>query len=162
MHHFIRRFGGGTGGINNMKKIRIHGRAEFGGCVEAEALVSPIPLQGFTNVSPRRGYSVERNHPLFKVPYTGKVLVYPSPRGSGGFAAFGVGPMKPAAFIHTKNSPLSVLCAIAAHVPSMTDFEMDPMEYIETGDMVLVNADEGYIEITKKSNEASASPKENR
>jgi hypothetical protein len=32
----------------------------------------------------------------------------------------------------------------------MTDFESDPMEVIETGDMVLVNADEGYIEITKK------------
>jgi hypothetical protein len=34
-------------------------------------------------------------------------------------------------------------------VPAMTDFERDPMEVIETGDMVFVNADEGYIEITK-------------
>jgi hypothetical protein len=32
----------------------------------------------------------------------------------------------------------------------MTDFEKDPMDYIETGDTVFVNADEGYIEITKK------------
>jgi hypothetical protein len=32
----------------------------------------------------------------------------------------------------------------------MTDFERDPCEVIKTGDMVLVNADEGYIEITKK------------
>jgi predicted aconitase with swiveling domain len=133
-----------------MKKIRIKGRAEYPGCVEAEALVSPMPLQGFANVDPDRGYTTERNHPLFKVPYTGKVLVFPSPRGSGGFMAYGRGSLKPAAFVHTVSSPLNVLAALTAHIPAMTDFEEDPMQYIETGDRVLVNADEGYIEITKK------------
>ena len=38
-----------------MRKIRIRGRAEWPGKVEAEALVSPMPLQGFTNVKPERG-----------------------------------------------------------------------------------------------------------
>lgn len=133
-----------------MKKIRIKGRCEYPGCVEAEALVSPMPLMGFTNVSSERGCTTERRHPLFKVPYKGKVLVFPSPRGSGGFMSYGRGPNIPAAFIHTATSPINVLCALCAHVPSMTDFERDPMEVIETGDMVLVNADEGYIEITKK------------
>ncbi len=132
------------------KKIRIKGRAEYPGVVEAEALVSPMPLQGFANVKPDRGYTTERNHPLFKVSYKGKVLVFPSPRGSGGFMMYGFGPNKPAAFVHTVSSPLNVLCTVNAHVPSMTDFEEDPMQYIETGDRVLVNADEGYIEITKK------------
>ena len=133
-----------------MRKIRINGRSEYGGCVEAEALVSPVPLQGFANVSAARGFTTERNHPLFGVPYKGKVLVYPSARGSGGFMIYGRGPNKPAAFVHTVPSPLTVLCAATAHVPSMTDFETDPMTVIETGDIVLVNADEGYIEITKK------------
>ena len=133
-----------------MRKIRIKGRAEFPGCVEAEALVSPKPLMGFTNVSGKRGCTTERNHPLFKVPYTGKVLVFPSPRGSGGFMGYGRGENKPAAFVHTVSSSLTVLCALSGHIPAMTDFEEDPMQYIETGDMVLVNADEGYIEITKK------------
>jgi predicted aconitase with swiveling domain len=132
-----------------MEKIRIYGRTEYPGVVEAEALVSPMPLQGFTNVDPDRGFTTERNHPLFRVPYTGKVLVFPSQRGSGGFLKYGRG-AKPAAFIHTESSPLNVLCTLQAHVPSMTDFEKDPMDYIETGDMVLVNADEGYIEITKR------------
>jgi len=135
------------------EKIRIKGRAEYPGVVEAEALVSPKPLQGFTNVNPAKGYTVERNHPLFKQSYKGKVLVYPSPRGSGGFLAYGVGPNKPAAFVHTVATPVTVLCSLQAHVPAMTDFERDPLEVIETGDMVLVNADEGYIEITKKNPE---------
>lgn len=132
------------------EKIRIRGRAEYPGCVEAEALVSAMPLQGFTNVDPEQGITTERNHPLFGIPYTDKVLVFPSQRGSGGFLKYGRG-RKPAAFIHTESSPLNVLCTLVAHVPSMTDFERDPMEVIETGDRVLVNADEGYIEITKET-----------
>lgn len=133
-----------------MEKIRIYGRAEYPGKVEAEALVSPMPLQGFTNCDAFNGWTTERNHPLFGVCYTGKVLVFPSPRGSGGFMAYGFGNKKPAAFIHTEKSPLNVLCSSVSHIPSMTDFERDPLEVIETGDMVFVNADEGYIEITKK------------
>ncbi len=133
-----------------MKKIRINGRCEFPGCVEAEALVSPMPIEGFTNVSAARGYTTERNHPLLRVSYTGKVLCYPSPRGSGGFMQYGAGPLKPAAFVHTEECSLTYAAAMVAHIPSMTGFEQDPMQFIETGDMVLVNADEGYIEITKK------------
>ena len=133
-----------------MEKIRIKGRCVYPGKVEAEALVAPKYLQGFTNVKPALGFTTERNHPLYRVPYTGKVLVFYSPRGSGGFLSYGLG-AKPAAFVHTKWSPLTVGCALQAHVPMMTDFEEDPLKYIETGDMVLVNADEGYIEITKRA-----------
>jgi len=121
--------------------------------VEAEALVSPKPLQGFANVDPVEGYTVERRHPLFKVPYTGKVLVFPWARGSGGFMIYGVGDKKPAAFVHTYATPLNVLCGLQAHVPAMTDFEQDPMEIVETGDIVLVNATEGFIEIKKLRSE---------
>jgi predicted aconitase with swiveling domain len=132
------------------EKIRIKGRAEWPGIAEAEALVSPIPLEGFANVDPEKGYTTERNHPLFKIPFGGKVLVFPSPRGSGGFMGYGRG-ILPAAYVHTKGNTLSIACVMCAQVPAMTDFERDPLEVIETGDMVLVNADEGYIEITKKS-----------
>ena len=131
------------------KKIKLKGCCVYPGKVEAEALVAGKYIQGFANVKPQLGYTTERNHPLFKVPYTDKVLVFYSPRGSGGVLQYGVG-KKPAAFIHTKCSPLTVGIALQAHVPHMTDFEDDPLKYIETGDMVLVNADEGYIEITKK------------
>jgi predicted aconitase with swiveling domain len=132
-----------------MEVKRIYGRCEYPGKVTAEALVAPRYLQGFTNVKPDRGYTSERNHPLCRVPYTDKILVFYSPRGSGGFQRYGYG-KKPAAFIHTKSSPLTVCCMLQAHVPAMTDFEEDPLLYIETGDIVFVNADDNYIEITKK------------
>lgn len=133
-----------------MEKKRIYGRCEYPGTATAEALVAPKYLQGFTNVDPAHGFTTERNHPLYRVPYTDKVLVFYSPRGSGGFLAYGFG-AKPAAFVHTKSSPLTVGCMLQAHVPAMTDFDEDPLKYIETGDIVFVNADEGYIEITKKA-----------
>jgi predicted aconitase with swiveling domain len=132
-----------------MNTIRIYGRTEYPGKITAEALVSPAPLEGFTNVDSARGYTTERNHPIFKVCYTDKILVYPSPRGSGGFMGYATG-AKPAAFLHTEGCPLSVAAAAAARIPSMTDFDVDPCVVIETGDTVFVNADEGYVEIVKK------------
>ncbi|MCL1895663.1 MAG: DUF126 domain-containing protein, partial [Clostridiales bacterium] len=127
------------------------GRTEWPGVVTAEALVSPAPLEGFAHIDVVNGYTTERGHPLFKVPFEGKVLVFPSPRGSGGFMGYGRSPKHPAAFVHTEGNTLSVACMMCAQVPAMTDFETDPMEVIETGDLVLVNADEGYIEVTKKA-----------
>jgi len=129
---------------------RFYGRAEFPGKVTAEAIVAPKYLQGFTNCDSRNGYTTERNHPLYKKSYTGKILVFYSPRGSGGFMAYGVG-AKPAGYVHTKSSPLTVLCSSMGRQPSMTDFTEDPLPYIETGDTVYINADEGYIEVTKKA-----------
>ena len=131
------------------EKKRIYGRCEYPGKVEGEALVAPKYLQGFTNVAPAKGYTTERNHPLYRVPYTGKILCFYSPRGSGGFLQYGFG-KKPAGFVHTKSSPLTVGCMTQGHVPAMTDFEEDPMKYIETGDTVFINADEGYKKKTKK------------
>jgi predicted aconitase with swiveling domain len=129
--------------------IRIRGRKEFGGKTEGEALVSPLPLEGFANVDVVNGYTTERNHPIFKAPYDGKVLVFPAPRGSGGFMGYGRGVKRPAAFLHTEGNTLSVACVMCARVPAMTDFERDPVEAIDTGDWVVVNADEGYIDIYK-------------
>jgi predicted aconitase with swiveling domain len=131
------------------KTIRIYGRVEWPGIVEAEAIVSPKPLEGFANVDTANGWTTERNHPLFKKSYADKVLVYPSARGSGGFLMYGYG-AKAAAFLHTESCPLNVAAACAAHIPSMTDFDVDPCTVIESGDMVLVNADEGWVEVRKQ------------
>jgi hypothetical protein len=36
-------------------------------------------------------------------------------------------------------------------VPTMSDFDRDPLEVIETGDWVKVDADNGIVEVTKKA-----------
>jgi K+/H+ antiporter YhaU regulatory subunit KhtT len=37
------------------------------------------------------------------------------------------------------------------NVPSVTDFDRDPAEVIETGDHVIVYGDEGVVEVIKKT-----------
>ena len=133
-----------------MREIKITGRKEFGGQITGEALVSPGPLEGFKNCSSKDGFVTERNHPLFRIPYEGKILVYTYARGSGGFNAFGMGPHKPAAFVHHLSNALSVSCALAARIPSVADMETDPTTVIETGDTIFVNGDEGYVVVYKK------------
>ena len=51
-----------------MKEIVIRGRAVYGGVARGEALVSPMPMMGWGNVKPERGYTVEREHPLNEDP----------------------------------------------------------------------------------------------
>jgi hypothetical protein len=35
-------------------------------------------------------------------------------------------------------------------VPSVTDFDRDPLDVIETGDWVIVDGDHGVVEVQKK------------
>jgi hypothetical protein len=136
------------------RKIILKGRKVIGGRAEGEALVSKMPLMGWGNVNVKGGFTVERNHPLFEVPFKGKVLVFSEPRGSGGFVGYGrtreFG-TNPAAFIYRKGNNLTVFAAMCMKVPTVTDFDQDPTEIIETGDHVIVNGDEGVVEVIKRS-----------
>ena len=135
-------------------KIILRGRKVIGGVAQGEALVSKMPLMGWGNVKAQKGYTVERNHPLYEVPFRGKVLVFTEPRGSGGFVGYGMSRnfgTNPVAFIYRKGNNLTVFAAMVMNVPTVTDFDRDPTEVIETGDHVIVNGDEGIIEVIKKT-----------
>ncbi len=134
-------------------KIILKGRKVIGGKAEGEALVSKMPLMGWGNVDAQNGYTVERNHPLYEVPFKGKVLVFSEPRGSGGFVGYGASRnfgMNPAAFLYRQGNNLTVFAAMVMKVPTVTDFDQDPTEVIETGDWVKVDGDAGIIEVTRK------------
>ena len=136
------------------RTIILKGRKVIGGKAEGEALVSKMPLMGWGNVDARKGYTVERNHPLYEVPYAGKILVFTEPRGSGGFVGYGASRnfgTHPAAFLYREGNNLTVFAAMAADVPTMTDFDRDPTEVIETGDHVTVDADNGTVTVIKKA-----------
>jgi hypothetical protein len=134
------------------KRIILKGRKVIGGVAEGEALVSKRPLMGWGNVNVKGGFTVERNHPLFEIPFRGKVLVFTEPRGSGGFVGYGRTRQfgtNPAAFLYKKGNNLTVFAAMNMKVPTVTDFDQDPTAVIETGDHVRVNGDEGIVEVIK-------------
>jgi predicted aconitase with swiveling domain len=136
------------------KRIILHGRKVIGGVAEGEALVSKMPLMGWGNADAKHGYTVERNHPLYEVPFKGKVLVFTTPRGSGGFVAYGSTRnfgTNPAAFVYREGNNLTVFAAMAANIPTVTDLDQDPTKVIETGDHVIVNGDKGTVEVIKRT-----------
>jgi uncharacterized protein len=136
------------------KKIILKGRRVIGGVAEGEALVSKRPLMGWGNINVPGGFTVERNHPLYEVPFKDKVLVFTEPRGSGGFVGYGNTRQfgkNPAAFLYRRGNNLTVFAAMNMKVPTITDFEVDPTEVIETGDFVRVDGDKGIVEVFKKN-----------
>ena len=134
------------------RKIVLKGRKIFGGVAEGEALVSPRPLMGWGLVNEEKGYTIEEGHPLFEVPFKGKVLVMPGMRGSGGFVMYGrtrAFDVHPAAFIFGRVNSVMILAGMNAKVPAVADLDGDPVELIETGDWVRVDGDQGIVEVTK-------------
>ena len=133
----------------------ILGRCVVPGMIEAEALVTRDPISGWGGVDPRTGTVVETRHELRGQCFTGKVLVFPGAKGSSGWSAqfhvarvMGTGP---AAWLFNQMSTKIALGAVVSHAPAMTDFDVDPLTVIQTGDWVKVDATNGIVTITRKS-----------
>jgi len=53
----------------------------------------------------------------------------------------------PKALLFTEMTTKVALGAVVMRVPSMTDFDRNPLDLIETGDWVKVDADRGIVEV---------------
>ena len=54
-------------------------------------------------------------------------------------------------FVNTNVDALAVLGCVVNRIPMVADLEREPFELIRTGDHVLVDADAGRLEVTKRS-----------
>lgn len=135
-------------------KYVLHGRMVVPGVSEGEALVTRQHISGWGGIDSRTGTIVETRHDLKGVSFSGKVLVFPGAKGSSGWSnafhltrTFGVAP---AAMLFNEMTTKIALGAVVTRAPSMTDFDLDPLSIIETGDWVKVDANLGVVEITKR------------
>jgi len=137
-----------------MKKIVLRGRKVVGGCAEGEALVTRERISGWGGIDPRSGTVIETRHELRGISFAGKVLVFPGAKGSSGWSSqFHVARLAgkaPIAMVFNEMTTKIALGAVVAHAPSVTDFDQDPLQVIETGDWVKVDGDNGVVEVTKK------------
>jgi uncharacterized protein len=62
-------------------KLILRGRPVVPGIAEGEALVTREAISGWGGIDPATGTIIERRHELCGQSFTGKVLVYPAPRG---------------------------------------------------------------------------------
>jgi uncharacterized protein len=135
--------------------ISLHGRTVVPGYAEGEALVTREPISGWGGIDPAQGRIIESRHELNGLCFTGKVLVFPSAKGSSGWSSFfqatrllGTAPV---AMVITSLSTKSALGAVVTRVPAVTDLDQDPCELIRTGDWVRVDATHGLIEVKPAS-----------
>lgn len=137
-----------------MRKILLRGRKVVGGCAEGEALVTRERISGWGGIDPRSGTVIETRHELRGISFAGKVLVFPGAKGSSGWSSqFHIARLAgkaPIAMVFNEMTTKIALGAVVAHAPSVTDFDQDPLELIETGDWVKVDGDNGVVEVTKK------------
>ena len=133
----------------------IRGRKVVPGVAEGEALVTREPISGWGGVDPRTGTVVEVRHELRGQSFAGKVLVFPGAKGSSGWSAqfhlARVMGAAPAAWLFNQMTSKVALGTVVSHAPAMTDFDIDPLSVIRTGDWVRVDADQGIVTVTRKS-----------
>lgn len=133
----------------------LHGRKVVGGVVEAEALVTRQQVSGWGGIDPSTGTIIESRHELRGVSFAGKVLVFPGAKGSSGwsnqFHLARVMGKAPAAMLFNDMSTKIALGAVVTRCPAMTGFDADPLDAIQTGDWVRVDADAGVVTITRKA-----------
>jgi predicted aconitase with swiveling domain len=137
-----------------LTKIILHGRCVVPGVSEGEALVTDQQISGWGGIDSRTGTIVETRHALRGVSFAGKVLVFPGAKGSSGWSnafhltrTFGVAP---AAMLFNEMTTKVALGAVVTRAPCLTDFDQNPLNVIETGDWVRVDADQGVVEVTKR------------
>ena len=136
-----------------MQEIVLRGKSASNGKCEGVALVSRDMIAfGGTPVL-KTGVVGEPHHSLWGKKIAGKVLVYPTGKGSTGdpYSCFFL--MKygnaPKAIINRAANPTTVVAAILCNIPMVYDLDKDPLEVIETGDHVIVNADDGIVRVLK-------------
>lgn len=124
------------------------------GKAEGEALVAPTTLSFWGEVDPVSGRVIASGHPLEGESLGGKVLVIRSTKGSSATPlVIGLAHQEgnaPAAFVNTEVDALAVLGCVVNRIPMVAGLEREPFEVIRTGDHVVVDADQGTLEVTKQ------------
>ena len=133
---------------------RLKGRRVVGGYAEGAAIVSHSPISFYGGVDPKTGNVVERGHELEGKGITDLILVFPTGKGStvGSYTLYQMKKLgtAPKAIINRETEIIIATGCALAGIPLVDRLERDPLEEIETGDYVKVDADKGEIEVEKK------------
>ncbi len=126
-----------------MRETRIlQGRCIKAGKAAGEALVSPEPIGFLGGVDPETGVIVEQGHPLQGQRVAGRVLVFPTGKGStvGSYVLYQLAEngLAPAAILNAESEPIVAVGAIISGIPMVDQL---PLDAIATGDWVEVEGD---------------------
>lgn len=118
----------------------LHGRSIFQGNAEGEALVTSQPISFFGGVDPETGVVVERGHPLEGQCIAGKVLVFPTGKGStvGSYTLYRL-KMNGYAPIAILNAECETIIAVGCIIAEIPCVDQLPFHEIQSGSLVQID-----------------------
>lgn len=125
----------------------LQGRVIKAGTAGGEALVSPDPIGFLGGVDAETGIVTEKGHPLEGQCVAGKVLVFPTGKGStvGSYVLYQLAAngLAPAAILNAESEPIVAVGAIISNIPMVDQL---PIEKIRTGDWVRIEGVQVTVE----------------
>ncbi len=126
--------------------MRIPARIIFSGQACAPALVTSQAISFFGGVDPDTGIVVERGHELEGQSIAGKVLVFPTGKGStvGSYTLYRLkhNGMAPAAILNAQCETITAVGCIIAEIPCVDELSL---EHFRSGDLVQVDGGMVFI-----------------
>jgi len=128
--------------------LKLYGRKIYPGKAEAEALVTQMGISFFGGVDPETGTVVERGHELYGQSVSGRVLIFPSGKGStvGSYTLYRLklSGKAPAAILNADCETITAVGCIIAETPCLDQLAINQFH---TGQRLRVNADQQFVEI---------------
>ncbi len=128
--------------------MKFQGRTIYKGEAEGEALVTSMGISFFGGVDPENGVVVERGHELEGQSISGKVLVFPSGKGStvGSYTLYRLkyNGIAPAAIINVDCETITAVGCIISEIPCVDQIDIGQ---IAPGARVRVDGEKGLVEI---------------
>ncbi|MBW2261090.1 MAG: DUF126 domain-containing protein [Deltaproteobacteria bacterium] len=122
------------------------GRAISAGRASGAALISPEPISFYGGVDPATGVVIEKGHALEGQCIKGRVLVFPSGKGStvGSYVIYALARngTAPAAMVNEETETIVAAGAILAGIPCVDRIDLAALR---AGEMLEVDADEGTV-----------------
>ena len=128
--------------------MQLQGRKIYQGTVKGEALVTSMGISFFGGVDPDTGIVVEKGHQLEGQSIGGKVLVFPTGKGStvGSYTLYRLkqNGIAPAAIVNAQCETITAVGCIIAEIPCVDQI---PIERLKTGDLIRLDGAQGTIEV---------------
>ena len=130
--------------------MKLHGRSIYPGAAQAVSLVTNMGISFFGGVDPDTGIVMEKGHELEGLSVAGKVLVFPSGKGStvGSYTLYRMSKngVAPAAIINTQCEAITAVGCILGELPCIDQVDISE---IASGMTLRVDGTLGEIEILK-------------
>lgn len=128
--------------------MKLQGRSIFPGRAEGEALATTMGISFFGGVDPESGVVVERGHELEGKSIAGKVLAFPTGKGStvGSYTLYRLkkAGKAPAAILNVECETITAVGCIIAEIPCL---DQVPIDRIRSGEKVIVDGEAGTVEL---------------